>query len=87
MENVIKPIAKSVLIPLGLTATASAADAGIYKNILGCGTITLIKSNDDMEEIMKIIKSLEDSVLSLKGVSEKIQNEAKIKKEDFLVRY
>ena len=40
-----------------------------------------------MEEIMKIIKSLEDSVLSLKGVSEKIQNEAKVKKEDFLVRY
>ena len=32
MKNVIKPLAKSVLIPLGLTAAASAADAGIHKN-------------------------------------------------------
>ena len=32
MKNVIKPFARSVLIPLGLTAAASAADAGIYKN-------------------------------------------------------
>ena len=31
MKNVIKPLAKSVLIPLGLTATAEAADAGIHK--------------------------------------------------------
>ena len=35
IKNVIKPLAKSVLIPLGLTAAASAADAGIYKKILG----------------------------------------------------
>ena len=32
MKNVIKPLAKSVLIPLGLTAAVSAADAGIHKN-------------------------------------------------------
>ena len=31
IKNVIKPLAKSVLIPLGLTAAASAADAGIHK--------------------------------------------------------
>ena len=37
IKNVIKPLAKSVLIPLGLTAAASAADAGIHKNILGSG--------------------------------------------------
>ena len=35
MKSVIKPLAKSVLVPLGLTATASAADAGIHKKILG----------------------------------------------------
>ena len=35
MKNVIKPLAKSVLIPLGLTAAASAADAGIHKKIIG----------------------------------------------------
>ena len=48
MKNVIKPLAKSVLIPLGLTAAASAADAGIHKKILGYGTTTLIISNDEM---------------------------------------
>ena len=37
MKNVIKPLAKSVLNPLGLTKAASAADAGIHKKILGSG--------------------------------------------------
>ena len=46
IKNVIKPLAKSVLIPLGLTAAASAADAGIHKKILGSGTTTLLISND-----------------------------------------
>ena len=72
MKNVVKPFAKSVLIPLGLTAAASAADAGIHKKILGSGTTTLIISNDEMEDIIKIVKSLEDSGLLLKGVSETI---------------
>ena len=50
IKNVIKPLAKSVLIPLGLTAAASAADAGIHKKILGSGTTTLIISNEEMNE-------------------------------------
>ena len=50
MKNVIKPLAKSVLIPLGLTAAASAAEGGIDKKVLGSGTATLIISNDEMEE-------------------------------------
>ena len=56
MKNVIKPLAKSVLILLGLTAAASAADAGIQKTILGSGnnTTTLIISNDEMRGIIKI---------------------------------
>ena len=45
IKNVIKPLAKSFLIPLGLTAAASAADAGIHKKILGSGNTTLIISN------------------------------------------
>ena len=81
MKKVIKPLTKSVIIPLGLTAPASAADAGIYKKILGSGhplhNTTLIISNDEMKDITKIVKSLEDSGLLLKGVSETIQNEAK----------
>ena len=74
MENLVKPLAKSVLIPLGLTAAASTADTGIHKKILGSGTTTLIISNDEMEDIIKVIKSLEDSALFLKGVSETIQS-------------
>ena len=78
MKNVTKPLAKSVLIPLGLTAAALAADAGIHKKILGSGnTTTLIISNDEMEDIIEIVKSLEDSGLLLKVASETIQNEAK----------
>ena len=65
ISNVIKPLAKSVLIPLGLTAAASAADAGKHKKILGSGnTTTLIISNNEMEDIIKIAKSLEDSGLN-----------------------
>ena len=52
MKNVITPLAKSVLIQLGLTAAASAADAGIHKKILGSGTTTLMISNDQMEDII-----------------------------------
>ena len=84
MKSVIKPLAKNVLIPLGLTATASATDAGIHKKILGSGTTTLIISNDEMENIIEIIKSLKDPGLLLKMVSETIQNEAKEQKGWFL---
>ena len=84
MKNVITPLARSVLIPLGLTAAASAADAGIHKKILGSGNTTLIISNNEMEDIIKIVKSLEDSGLLLKRVSETIQNEAKEQKRRFL---
>ena len=84
IKNVIKPLAKKVLIPLALTAAASAADARTKKKILCSGTTTLIISNDGMEEIIKIVKYLEDSSLLLKGVSERIQREAKEQKEGFL---
>ena len=66
IKIVIKPLAKSVLIPLGLTAVASAADAGIYKRILGSGNTTLIISNEEMNDIIKIVQALEDSNILLK---------------------
>ena len=87
MKSVIKPLVKSVLIPAsGLTAAASAADAGIHKKILGFGhnNTTLIISNDEMDDILKIVKSLEDSGVLLKGVSETIQHEAKEQRGGFL---
>ena len=70
---------------MGLTAAASAADAGIHIKILGSeNTTTLIISNDEMEDIIKIVKSLEDSGLLLKGVTETVQNEVKEQKGGFL---
>ena len=86
MKSVIKPLTKIVLVPLGLTAAASAADAGIHKKILGSGhnNTTLIISNDEMDDFFKKVKSLEDSGVLLKGVSETIQYEAKEQKRGFL---
>ena len=85
MKSVITPLAKSVLIPLGLTAAASAADAGIHKKILGSGNnTTLIISNKDMDDLIKIVKSSEDSGLLLKGITESVQNEIKEQEGGFL---
>ena len=65
IKNIIKPLAKSVLIPLGLTAAVSVADARIHKQILGSGhpshNTKLIISNDEMKDIIKMVKSLDDS--------------------------
>ena len=81
----IKPLANSVLILLGLTAAASAADMGIHKKILGSGNMTtLITSNDEIHDIIKIVKYLEDSGLLVKGVTETVQNEVKKQKGGFL---
>ena len=84
MKIVITPLVKNVLISLGLTAAASAADAGIHKKILGSGNTTLIISNNNIEDLIKIVKSLEDSGLLLKGVTESVQNKVKEQKGGFL---
>ena len=52
--------------------------------MLGSGTTTLIISNDEMNDIIKIVKSLEDSGVLLKGVSETIQHEVKEQRGEFL---
>ena len=78
------PLAKNILAPLGISAAMSAIDGSIKKKILGSGTTTLIISNDEMDDILKIVKSLENSGLLLKGVSETIQHEAKEQRGGFL---
>ena len=75
--NILKPLAKSVLIQLGLTTVASASDAVIHKKIFGSGFTTLIISNDEMNDIKKIVKFHEESGFLIKGVSEIIKNKAK----------
>ena len=79
LKSVIKP-----LCMLGHTGAASARDAAINKKILGSGTRTLIISNDEMNDILKTVKSLEDSGILLKKVSETIKDEAKEQKGGFL---
>ena len=87
IKNVIKLLAKSVLIPLGLNASASAAYSGIHKKILGSENMTtLIISNDETHNIIKIVKSLEDSGLLIKGITETVQNKVKQEKRGFLSR-
>ena len=77
------PLAKNVLTPLGITAAASAIDAGIQKKIHGSGTTTLIISNEEMNDIIKIVQALKDSNILLKGVTKTTKYETKNKKEDF----
>ena len=62
----------------------SAIDGSIKKKMIGSGTTTIIISNDEMDDILKIVKSLENSGLLLKGVSETIQHEAKERRGGFL---
>ena len=56
----------------------------LERKMLGSGTTTLIISNDEMDDILKIVKSLENSGVLLKGVSETIQHEAKEQRGGFL---
>ena len=75
MKNVLQPLAKNILIQLGLTA--------IDKKMFRLGTATLISAKEDLNDIMKIIKSLKEFGLLIKGVSKTIKNEVKQQKGRF----
>ena len=77
-------LAKNVLALLGITAAASEIDAGIQKKIHGSGTTTLIISNKEMNDILRIFQALEDSNIFLKGVTKTIKYETKEQKWGFL---
>ena len=76
------PLAKNVLAPLGLTAAMSTIDGSIQKKIHGSG-VNLIIEQEDMNDIMKIIKALENSGILLKGVNKTIKNETKEQRGGF----
>ena len=80
MKNVLIPLAKSILIQLGLIEAVSATDATIRKKIYGSGTIALIISNEEMEDVLKIVKSFEESGFLIKGNNETLKNETKEQK-------
>ena len=84
IQNELIALAKKDLIPLGLTA-ASATDASAYKKnfVSDCPSDTPLRTktsiiwNEEMNDIMKIVKSLEETSLSITGVSETTQNQTK----------
>ena len=62
LMNLAFPLAKNILAPLRITAAASAIDSGIQKKTHGSETATLIISNEEINDIMKMTQPLEDSV-------------------------
>ena len=78
------PLVKNILAPLGITDAASEIDTGIWKKIHGSGTATLIISSEEMNDILKITKAREDSIILLKGITKTTKNETKEQKGGFL---
>ena len=81
-------MATNVLVPLGITAAASAIDARIQKKIHGSGTTTVIISKEKMNDLMRIVQPLEDFNILLKRqllrqLKMKQTNKKKNRKKDF----
>ena len=72
------------MLPFGLSVGMAEIDAAIQKKKFGSGTVVLIISKEEMEDIMKIVKSLEESKLFIEEISETIKNKAKEQKEAFI---
>ena len=77
------PLAINILAPVGITAAASAIDAGIQKKIHPSGTTSLTNSNVKMNDTMKIVQVFEYSNILLQGVTKTIKNETKKRKGGF----
>ena len=84
MKCLLTTLAKKFLLPFWLSAGMSAADPAIQKKIYGSGSTALIISNEETEDIMKIVKWLEKPKLRIKGISQTVKNEAKEQKGGFL---
>ena len=83
IRNALKPLTKSVSMRLGLTTAASGTDAAIHEKMFGSGPrlldlalrTTLIISNEEMNDIVKILKSLEESGLLAQKINQKNRKE------------
>ena len=78
------PLARNILAPLGIAAAASTIDTEIQKKIYDSGTTILIISNNEMNDIMKIVQALADSNILLKRITKTIKIETKEQKRGFL---
>ena len=87
LPTLIKPalsIGKNILAPLGLRAAMSATDAAIQKKMYGSRNTALIISNDDMNDLIKIVTALEEHDILLKETSKTIKNKTKKQEGGFL---
>ena len=82
--KVAAPLPKDILAPLAITAASSTIDAGIQNKIHGSETMTLIISNEEINDTLKTVQALEDSYILLKGITKIIENETKEQKGRFL---
>ena len=85
MRSMLTPLAKSILLPLGLTTLVSTKESVVQKKISRSSMKALIISSEEMEYIMKFVKSLEKLGLLIEGFSKTIKMKQKNKKVDFLV--
>ena len=93
MKHLLKPLAESVLILLGLIAAGLGTGAAIHTKMFESGTHlldlakqrTLIASNEEMNHIMKIVKSIEESGLLIKTLAKQLKIKQKNKMADFPV--
>ena len=80
MKNILTPSAKKFLSPFGLSAEMSATDTATQKRIYWSGSTALTISNEEIEDIMKVVQSLEGSRLLIQEISEIIKNDTKEQK-------
>ena len=85
IENLVTPLTKSILLPLGLTAAAAVTVYAVIhvKKMFGSGNTMLKISNEEMNDIMEIVKSLEESGLLIIDIREIIKNAAEEEKGGF----
>ena len=84
-------VGKNILAPLGLSAAMSATDAAIQKKMYGSGDVghsktfrTLIISNNDLDNLIKIVTALKEYDILLKGITKTIENNTKKQEGGFL---
>ena len=87
MKDALKPLVKTILIPVGLTAAASVKDAAIHKKIFGSAMTTLIISNEEMNDTWKQLGLLKNLVYLLKAPAKQLKMTQINKKKDFSVCY
>ena len=83
------PLVKNILAPWGITAAASAIDAGTQKKMHGSETKVLMILIEEMNDIIKIVQALQDSNISLKAATKTIKSKTKEQKGIFkyVIRY